>query len=102
MAQSNRKSIGVRSDLECGHNKSVENGAFVLILKCVHLCMFYALPIRSYSVTKHRQIDVSWDILKWVNAFGSDYRYYVKFGAFFKQFSVVGKHPLILSQYPQE
>lgn len=86
MAQSNRKSIGVRSDLECGHNKSVENGAFVLILKCVHLCMFYALPIQPYSVTKHRKIDVSWDILKWVNAFGSDYRYYVKCGGFLNNF----------------
>lgn len=59
MAQFNRKYIGVRSDLECGHNKSVENGVFVLILKCVNLCMFYALPIQSYSVTKRRKIDVS-------------------------------------------
>ncbi len=48
--------------------------------------MFYALPIHSYLVTKHREIDASWDILKWVTAFGSDYRYYVKCGGFLNNF----------------
>lgn len=82
MSQSNQKSFIVRSDLEFAHNKSVENGAFVLILKCVHLCMVYALPIHLYLATKLRNTDVSWDILKWANSFGSDYRYYVKLVGF--------------------
>ncbi|WP_417212608.1 hypothetical protein [Acinetobacter venetianus] len=72
MSQSNRKSIGLLSDLECGHNKSVENGAFVLILKFAHLCMVYALIIHPYLVTKPREMDVSWDILKWAVSFGAD------------------------------
>ncbi len=58
MSQSNRKSIGLLSDLECSHNKSVENGAFVLISTCVHLCMVYALIIQPYLVTKRREMDV--------------------------------------------
>lgn len=59
MTQSSRKSIGLLSDLECGHNKSVENGAFVRILKLAHLCMVYAFIIQPYWVTKRRKIGVS-------------------------------------------
>ena len=86
MAQSNRKSICVQSDLGCGHNKSVENGAFVLISTCVHLCMVYSLIIQTNLVTKLLKIDASWDILKWADSFGSDYRYYVKCGGFLNNF----------------
>lgn len=82
MRQSVRKSIGIQRDLECGNNKSVENDEFVLISKCGNLCMTYARVIQPYLVTKHLKIGVSWDILKWVDSFGSDYRYYVKFGVF--------------------
>ncbi len=59
MSQPNRKSIGLLSDLECAHNKSVENGAFVLILKCTHLCRVYALIIQSYLASKGWKIDAS-------------------------------------------
>lgn len=72
MSQSNRKSIGLLSDLECGHNKSVENGAFVRVLKLAHVCMVYAFIIQPYLVTKHRKIDVSLDILKWADSIGAD------------------------------
>ncbi len=72
MSQSSRKSIGLLSDLECGHNKSVENGAFVLILKFAHLCMVYALIIQPYLVSKRWKIDASQDILKLVNSLGAD------------------------------
>lgn len=59
MSQSNRKSIALLSDFERGHNKSVENSAFALILKLTHLCMVYALIIQPYWGTKRREMDVS-------------------------------------------